>query len=74
MQVRPFVIHHAGRSDEARGTSKREDVAFWVIALDDAKKQSDDKRGARFISRSPSQAATHRKKFSPTNGMSSLSR
>lgn len=46
-----ILIHHAGRNGEARGTSKREDAAFWVIALDDAKKQADDKRGARFISR-----------------------
>ena len=36
---------------EMRGTSKREDNVFWIIALDDAKKDADDKRGARFISR-----------------------
>ena len=46
-----IVVHHAGRNGEARGTSKREDAAFWVIALDDAKKHTDDKTGARFISR-----------------------
>jgi hypothetical protein len=46
-----ILVHHAGRNGEARGTSKREDAAFWVIALDDAKKQADDKRGARFITR-----------------------
>jgi hypothetical protein len=34
-----------------RGTSKREDSVFWIIALDDAKKNTEDKRGARFISR-----------------------
>ncbi|MGI8435941.1 MAG: AAA family ATPase [Chthoniobacterales bacterium] len=50
-KIAVIVVHHAGRNGEARGTSKREDAAFWVIALDDAKKQSDDKRGARFISR-----------------------
>ena len=33
-----------------RGTSKREDNVFWIIALDDRKKDADDKRGARFIS------------------------
>jgi Cu/Ag efflux protein CusF len=44
-------VHHAGRSGEMRGTSKREDNVFWIIALDDAKKNGDDKRGARFISR-----------------------
>jgi hypothetical protein len=50
-KIAVILIHHAGRSGEIRGTSKREDAAFWVIALDDAKKQADDKRGARFISR-----------------------
>src|SRR5262249_4425879 len=40
----------AGRSGEMRGTSKREDNVFWIIALDDMKKNADDKRGARFVS------------------------
>lgn len=44
------IVHHAGRSGEMRGTSKREDNVFWIIALDDMKKNSDDKRGARFVS------------------------
>jgi AAA domain/CHC2 zinc finger len=46
-----IIVHHAGRSGEMRGTSKREDNVFWIIALDDTKKNADDKRGARFISR-----------------------
>ena len=50
-KIAVILVHHAGRNGEARGTSKREDAAFWVLALDDAKKHSDDKRGARFISR-----------------------
>lgn len=50
-KIAVIVIHHAGRNGEARGTSKREDAAFWVVVLDDAKKHSDDSRGARFISR-----------------------
>ncbi len=50
-KIAVIVVHHAGRNGEARGTSKREDAAFWVIALDDAKKHADDKTGARFISR-----------------------
>jgi len=50
-KIAVILIHHAGRSGEARGTSKREDAAFWVISLDDAKKHADNKRGARFISR-----------------------
>ena len=50
-KIAVVIIHHAGRSGEMRGTSKREDSVFWIIALDDAKKHTDDKRGARFISR-----------------------
>jgi putative DNA primase/helicase len=50
-KIAVILIHHAGRSGELRGTSKREDAAFWIIALDDAKKHADDKRGARFTSR-----------------------
>jgi putative DNA primase/helicase len=50
-KIAVVIIHHAGRSGEMRGTSKREDNVFWIIALDDAKKNAEDKRGARFISR-----------------------
>lgn len=50
-KIAVILVHHAGRNNEARGTSKREDAAFWVIALDDKKKHSDDKRGARYITR-----------------------
>ena len=50
-KIAVIIVHHAGRNGEARGTSKREDATFWVIALDDAKKHTDDKRGARFITR-----------------------
>ena len=48
--VAVIIIHHAGRSGQMRGTSKREDNVFWIIALDDMKKTADDKRGACFIS------------------------
>jgi putative DNA primase/helicase len=50
-KIAVVIVHHAGRSGEMRGTSEREDNVFWIIGLDDAKKNSDDKRGARFISR-----------------------
>jgi putative DNA primase/helicase len=50
-KIAVVLEHHAGRSGEMRGTSKREDSVFWIIALDDMKKNADDKRGARFISR-----------------------
>jgi putative DNA primase/helicase len=50
-KIAVVIVHHAGRSGEMRGTSKREDNVSWIIALDDAKKNADDKRGARFVSR-----------------------
>lgn len=50
-KISVVIVHHAGRAGNMRGTSKREDAAFWVIQLDDAKKDSDDRNGARFISR-----------------------
>ena len=50
-KIAVVIVHHAGRSGEMRGTSKREDNVFWILALDDAKETADDKRGARFVSR-----------------------
>jgi DNA-binding MarR family transcriptional regulator len=50
-KIAVVIVHHAGRSGEMRGTSKREDNVFWIIALDDSKKEAPDRRGARFISR-----------------------
>jgi AAA domain-containing protein len=50
-KIAVVIVHHAGRSGEMRGTSRREDNVFWIIALDDAKKNEDDRRGARFTSR-----------------------
>ena len=50
-KIAVVIVHHAGRSGEMRGTTKREDNVFWIIALDDMKKNADDKRGARFVSR-----------------------
>src|SRR5439155_13248835 len=44
-KIAVVIVHHAGRSGEMRGTSKREDNVFWIIALDDRKKDADDKRG-----------------------------
>jgi len=49
-KIAVIIVHHAGRSGEMRGTSKREDNVFWIIALDDARKNADDKRGTRFVS------------------------
>jgi hypothetical protein len=44
------IIHHAGRAGtHMRGTSRREDAAFWVLRLDAMPDKAGD--GARFISR-----------------------
>ena len=43
-------VHHAGRKKEhMRGTTKREDAAFWVVGLDDA--SSEGSKGAKFMMR-----------------------
>jgi RecA-family ATPase len=51
-KVAVVIVHHAGRNGEMRGTSKREDAAFWVLRLDavDEEKGGTD-RQARFVSR-----------------------
>lgn len=45
-----ILLHHAGKTGQIRGTTKREDAAAWVISLTDAKERSIDKRGSRFVS------------------------
>lgn len=45
------IVHHAGRSGaNMRGTSRREDAAFWVMRLD-APNGAEDFPGARFVGR-----------------------
>ena len=48
-RIAVVVICHAGRNKEMRGTSRREDAAFWVIRLDEV--QGDEREGAQFLSR-----------------------
>ena len=51
-KIAVIVVHHAGRDGRhMRGTSKREDAAFWVMRLDGATDQSRESDGAKFISR-----------------------
>jgi RecA-family ATPase len=33
-RIAVVLVHHSGRNKEMRGTSRREDAAFWVIRLD----------------------------------------
>jgi AAA domain len=48
--VTVIFIHHAGRNNQMRGGSKREDPASWVIRLDEPY-NGNEKAGAHFISR-----------------------
>jgi hypothetical protein len=67
-----LFIHHAGRNNEMRGSSKREDPASWVIRLDHPIK-TEEGNGAHFISRftkwrSAKQPKTYEWKYCPING------
>lgn len=48
-RIAVVVVHHAGRNKEMRGTSRREDAAFWVIRLDAT--EGEGRKGAQFVSR-----------------------
>lgn len=48
--VAVILVLHAGRNGAIRGTSKREDAAFWILRLDDAG-EPDGGHGARFLTR-----------------------
>jgi hypothetical protein len=50
LHITVIFIHHAGRNNEMRGHSKREDPASWIVRLD-APNDAAEKKGARFISR-----------------------
>jgi hypothetical protein len=50
-RIAVIVLHHSGHSKERmRGTTRREDAAFWVMRLDQTD-EVEPKRGARFLSR-----------------------
>jgi hypothetical protein len=50
-KIAVIIIHHAGRGGrEMRGTSRREDVAFWIIRLEEKPDITECRAGARFIS------------------------
>jgi hypothetical protein len=45
------IVAHAGRNTATmRGTSKREDAAFWILRLDEVS-GADDYNGAKFVTR-----------------------
>ena len=45
--VSVVIVHHAGRNGAMRGTSRREDAAFWVVSLTG---EGATEEGARFAS------------------------
>jgi len=48
-RIAVIIVHHAGRTGNVmRGTSRREDAAFWVIRVDELKDRPSDETGARF--------------------------
>jgi len=51
-RIAVVLIHHSGRSGkDLRGTSKREDDAFWIMRLEEPADEKGGARGARFVSR-----------------------
>lgn len=47
-RIAVVFVHHAGRNGLMRGTSKREDAAFWSIKLSEVKGES-EANGAQFV-------------------------
>jgi len=47
-RIAVLIVHHAGTSGRMRGTTRREDAAFWVIRVDEIKDREQDEKGARF--------------------------
>lgn len=50
-RIAVIFIAHSGRNGQIRGTSRREDAAFWIIDLTEAKDTGEARRGAKFIAR-----------------------
>jgi AAA domain len=50
-RIAVIIIAHAGRNGFMRGTSRREDAAFWVVQLTEAREACEIQNGARFVAR-----------------------
>jgi hypothetical protein len=48
-RIAVVFIAHAGRNGNMRGTSRREDAAFWILQLTRPDDGDDDEDGARFV-------------------------
>lgn len=47
-RVAVLIVHHAGVSGRTRGTTRREDAAFWVIQVEEVKDRQEHEKGASF--------------------------
>jgi putative DNA primase/helicase len=50
-RIAVVFIAHAGRNGLMRGTSRREDAAFWIINLSEPKEPTEFQYGAKFVVR-----------------------
>lgn len=50
-RIAVVFIAHAGRNGFMRGTSRREDAAFWIISLSESKDAGEVQNGAKFVAR-----------------------
>ncbi len=50
-RIAVIIIAHAGRNGLMRGTSRREDAAFWIINLSEPEDPIENQCGAAFIAR-----------------------
>ena len=50
-RISVIFVAHSGRNGQMRGTSRREDAAFWIINLSELKDTTENSRGARFMAR-----------------------
>lgn len=72
------LVLHAGRNGTIRGTSKREDAAFWILRLDGVSGGDTDGAGARFLTRftknrnAPEDPPSYEWHFEPSGGGTSI--
>ncbi|HKW28242.1 MAG TPA: AAA family ATPase [Verrucomicrobiae bacterium] len=50
-RIAVVFIAHAGRNGFMRGTSRREDAAFWILHLTEAQNAGEVQTGAKFVAR-----------------------
>jgi hypothetical protein len=50
-RITVIFIAHCGRNGLMRGTSRREDAAFWIINLSELKEVAEDQHGAKFVAK-----------------------